>query len=170
MMKPDADTAATVPDAPPAAGPDRALGAPLLDPPLPAEALAAAEGAADDEPDLATPTETPITPHVSAAAAAIHRRLLFASDRRTLDRRASLAVGAETAPPGGEDGRGDGVALVLPAAGGSEVALDTGRSERDSYRSVGRKSVILALLLLDYSGIYAEGTQPSCEDPWRRLG
>jgi hypothetical protein len=131
MVKPDEDTLATVPDAPPAAGPDRALGALPLDPLLLPEATAAG-GAAVDEPDLAMPTESPITPHISAAAAAIHRRLLFVSNRRTFDRRAIWAAGAKTAPSGGEDGGGEGVANVLSAGGGSEVAFDAGRSEGDS--------------------------------------
>jgi hypothetical protein len=132
MVKPDEDTLATVPDAPPAAGPDRAVGALPLDPPLLLEAMAAAGGVAVDEPDLAIPTESPITAHVSAAAAAIHRRLLFAHNRSIPDRRAVWAVGAETVPSGGEDGGGDAVVQARPAAGGSEVGFDTGRSERDS--------------------------------------
>jgi hypothetical protein len=37
MVKPDADTLATVPDAPPAAGPDRALDPPPPDPAPPAK-------------------------------------------------------------------------------------------------------------------------------------
>jgi hypothetical protein len=66
-VKPDVDTLATVPDAPPAAGPDRAL-----DPPLPAAvvgvpAAAVVEGdvaLGEDEPQAASP----ITPHINAAA------------------------------------------------------------------------------------------------------
>jgi hypothetical protein len=44
MMKLDVDMLATVPDAPPAAGPDRALDPPPADPGPPAEPLLAAAG------------------------------------------------------------------------------------------------------------------------------
>jgi hypothetical protein len=44
MVKPDADTLATVPDAPPAAGPDRALDPPPPDPGPPAKPLLEAAG------------------------------------------------------------------------------------------------------------------------------
>ena len=75
-MKPDVETVTTVPDAPPEAGPDRALDPPPPDPRPPAEPLLAAvpEGdvaAAEDVPQA----ETPITAHISAAAM-IHRLLL----------------------------------------------------------------------------------------------
>lgn len=77
-MKPDVDTLSTVPDAPPAAGPDRAL-----DPPPPAalvEVLTAAVvdgdvAVGEDEPH----PESPITPHINAAAM-IHRLLLLESN------------------------------------------------------------------------------------------
>lgn len=58
MVKLDVDTVPTVPDAPPEAGPDRALDPPPPDPTLPAEPLPAAvtegEAAAAVEPASAT--------------------------------------------------------------------------------------------------------------------
>jgi len=78
-VKLDLDTLPTVPDAPPEAGPDRAL-----DPRPPAEPLpaAVAEGevaVAEDGPQAA---ESPITAHISAAGM-IHRLRMFDSNRRT---------------------------------------------------------------------------------------
>src|ERR1700730_14962125 len=101
MLKLDADTLPTVPAAPPVAGPDRALDAPPPDPLPPAEPRAEAGCAGVDERDVARPTESPITAHAAAAATAIHRRLLVASNRPTLGQRACLAVGAETGGGGG---------------------------------------------------------------------
>jgi hypothetical protein len=63
------DTPATVPAAPPEAGPDRAL-----DPPEPLPAVAEGDVAvAEDVPQAA---ESPITTHISTAPM-IHRLLLF---------------------------------------------------------------------------------------------
>jgi hypothetical protein len=90
MVKPDVDTLPTVPDEPPAAGPDRALDPPPAAPPLPgprcpgaAEGdVAVAEGVvAVAEGVVAQPAVSPTTAHVSAAAT-IHRRLPFGSRRR----------------------------------------------------------------------------------------
>ncbi|HEY3671193.1 MAG TPA: hypothetical protein VGN51_09665 [Acidimicrobiia bacterium] len=80
-MKPDVDTLSTVPDAPPAAGPDRAF-----DPPPPAvvvEVLTALVvevevAAGEEEPQPVTP----IAPHINAAAVT-HRLLLFERYRCT---------------------------------------------------------------------------------------
>ena len=74
-MKLDVDTLSTVPDAPPAAGPDRALDPPPVAPPP-------GPGCPDDadgdvpvaEGDAAQPAASPITADISAAAT-IH--LLF---------------------------------------------------------------------------------------------
>ncbi|HAF19316.1 MAG TPA: hypothetical protein DCK96_06150 [Chloroflexi bacterium] len=68
-MKPDVDTPATVPAAPPEAGPDRALDPP----PLPAAIAEGDVAVAEDVPQAA---ESPITRHVSTAPM-IHRLLLF---------------------------------------------------------------------------------------------
>src|ERR1700730_13906354 len=80
MVKLDLDTLLTVPNAPPAAGPDRAL-----DPPPRAmveeDAVVADEGAADTE-DEARPTESPVAAHISAAAT-IRPRRVFDRDCRT---------------------------------------------------------------------------------------
>jgi len=118
IVKLDVDTLSTVPDAPPAAGPDRALD--------PEGDVAVAEG------DVAQPAESPITPHMSAAAA-IHPLLLFDSNRRTLGRRAWLAMVAEADESGEDNGGGGGAAPAppeLPATGGPDVALETGRAGR----------------------------------------
>lgn len=136
-MKLDGDTLSTVPDDPPAAGPDRALDAPPPDPVPPATPLAVVgtAGAAVVEWDAARPTESPSTAHISAAATAIHRRLLLASNRRILGLRACSAVGEEADQSGEEAGGGGGVVPVppeLPAADGSEVVFDAGRPERVS--------------------------------------
>src|SRR5260370_31163094 len=108
----------TVPAAPPAAGPDRALDPPPLDPKPPApppgpgcpdvaEGDAVADrGVAVAGGDVAQPAESPITAHVSAAAT-IPPPLLFDSNRRTLGRRACSAVVTE-ADPAGEDAGGVG--------------------------------------------------------------
>ena len=78
-MKPDAVTLLTVPDAPPVAGPDRAL-----DPPPPAaveDDVAVVEGAAAfDEGDVAQPANSATTAPIDAAT--IHPRLGFDSSRR----------------------------------------------------------------------------------------
>ena len=112
MVKLAVDTLLTVPAAPPGAGPDRALDPSPLDPEqlpeLLAESLAEglaeplAEGLAEPLPelrsfavaegDVARPTESPITAHVSAAAT-IHPLLLFDSNRRPLGRRAGSSGG-----------------------------------------------------------------------------
>ena len=101
MAKLDLETLVTVPDDPPAAGPDRALDPPPPGPGCPAVAegdVAVAEG------DVAQPAETPITAHISAAAA-IRPLLLFGSNRRTLGRRAWLAMVTDVALETGRAGR-----------------------------------------------------------------
>ena len=89
-MKLDADTLSTVPDAPPEAGPDRALDPAPPDPRPPAGPLPAAVG----EGDVAVAkdvlqAESPTTALVSAAAM-IHRLLLFERNRCTADLRAAI--------------------------------------------------------------------------------
>ena len=119
IVKPDLDTLTTVPDAPPWAGADRALGAPVP------EALAATSGAAVAEGDVAKLTGSPIAANISTAAAT-RPLLLFASHRRTLGRRSGSAMGAPADPSGQERGGGGGAAPALLATRGSEVALRTG--------------------------------------------
>src|SRR5450755_3749979 len=116
IVKPAVDTLPTVPDAPPAAGPDRAL-----DPPPPAappaspgrpdvaedagaaaeEAAAAVEEVAVGE-DVAVGDADDAQPAASAitAAATIHRPLLFDSNRRTFRRCVCSAVLAATVESG----------------------------------------------------------------------
>ena len=136
-MKLDVDTLPTVPDDPPEAGPDRAL-----DPPPPAASLPGpgcpdvAEGdVAVAEGDVAQPAESPITAHISAAAT-IHPLFLFDSNRRTLGRRAWLAMVTEAHESGEDTGGGGGAASAppeLPATGGPDIALETGRARRVSW-------------------------------------
>jgi hypothetical protein len=139
IVKLDVDTLSTVPDAPPAAGPDRALD-PGGDVAVAEGDVAVAEGdVAVAEGDVAQPAESPITAHISAAAE-IHPLLLFDSNRRTLGRRAWLAMVAEADESGEDAGRGGGAAPAppeLPANGGPDVALETGRGGRVSWGLVG---------------------------------
>ena len=131
-MKLDADTLLTVPDAPPEAGPDRALDPPPPDPRPPAEPLPAAVGegdvaVAEDVPQAA---ESPITTLISTTAM-IHRILLFDSNRRTPGRRSCLAMVTEAAESGEDAGGGGNTALAppeLPATDVPDVALETGRA------------------------------------------
>jgi hypothetical protein len=110
--------------------------------------LAATGLAAVVEREVTTPTESPITAHIAAAVTTIHRRLLFASNLRSLGRRACLALGAEADPSGEEAGGGGGVAPEVSAGDGAEVAVDTGGPERVSSSGfVGSKSLMMALLL-----------------------
>jgi hypothetical protein len=87
MVKLVVDTLPTVPTAPPAAGPERALD-PLASDPRPlGEPVAATGFGALGEDDVVRPMERPITVQTSAAAATtIHRPLLLDSNRRTLRR------------------------------------------------------------------------------------
>jgi hypothetical protein len=77
MVKLDVDTVATVPDAPPAAGPDRALDPPPPDPKPPPEPAPVAVGVGEvagvvDVPQADTAITTPSSP-----AATIHRLFRF---------------------------------------------------------------------------------------------
>jgi len=89
-VKPDVDTLATVPAAPPEAGPDRALDAPPPDPRPPAAPLPAAEEGVAGAADVPQ-AESPITAHIGAAAM-IHRLFLFDSNRRIAGRRSRSAM------------------------------------------------------------------------------
>src|SRR5580692_7583751 len=85
MVKLDLDTRRTVPAAPPAAGPDRAL-----DPAPPTWCPADAGCAADAGPDVATPTER--APRLNTVATTINPCVLGDSSRRTLERRSCRAM------------------------------------------------------------------------------
>jgi hypothetical protein len=98
-LKLDADTLLTVPDDPPAAGPDRAFDPPPPNPERRGELLADAlcgalegDAAVACEDVLAHPV-TPIAGTISAAAT-IHPFLLFGRNRRSLDRRVALVSGS----------------------------------------------------------------------------
>jgi hypothetical protein len=139
-VKPDVDTLATVPDAPPEAGPDRALDPPPPDPRPPAEPLPAAVAEGDvTVVEDAPQAESPITAHISAAAM-IHRLLRFDSNRRTLGRRSCSGMGTEAAESGEDARGGSGAAPAppeLPATGGPDVVLETGRAGTVSSGLVG---------------------------------
>jgi hypothetical protein len=83
-VKLDVDTLTTVPDAPPEAGPDRALDPPPPDPRPPAEPLppAVAEGDVAVADDVLQAAESPTTTHISTATM-IHRFLLLDRNPRT---------------------------------------------------------------------------------------
>jgi hypothetical protein len=124
MVKPDVVTLLTVPMAPPAAGPDRALDAL---PPAVVEgvggvvegdgAVVEGDAAVDEGDDVAQPAKSAIAP--IDAAATIHRRLGFDSNRRAFGRRACWAM--DTGPDGsGEGAGGPGVAPVSGELVGSQ--------------------------------------------------
>ncbi len=124
-MKPDVDTVATVPDAPPEAGPDRALDPPPPDPKPPADPLpaAVADGDVAVTEDVPQAAERPITALISTAGM-IHRLLLFDSNRRTPGRHGCLAMVTE-ADESDED------------TGAPDLALETGRAGTVSWGLVG---------------------------------
>jgi hypothetical protein len=143
-VKLELDTLSTVPDDPPAAGPDRALDPPPPDPKCPA---GAEEDAADAGGAAARPTDSPVTENITAAAM-IRPLLRFHNSRRILGRRTSLAMGADWS---GEDAGGGGAGAVppeLPATDGGAVALDTGPSGGVSSGMVGSYSFMMALSYL----------------------
>jgi hypothetical protein len=90
MVKLDVDTLPTVPDAPPEAGPDRALDPAPPDPGLAATPLLGTGAPAAVEGDVARTAESPIAAHTSAAVTI--QLIRFDSSRRTLSQRARLAV------------------------------------------------------------------------------
>ena len=146
-MKLDGDMLSTVPDDPPAAGPDRALeppppATPLPDPKRPdgaEEEVAVVEEEVVAEEDAAQAAQRPNTAHISPAAA-IRLLALLESNRPTVSRRACLAVVTE-ADESGQDACGGGGAAPappeLPATGGPDVALETGRAGTLSRGLVG---------------------------------
>jgi hypothetical protein len=93
IVKPEDDMLVTVPDAPPAAGPDRAL-EPAPPEPL-VELLGDTEGTAVAEDDVARPTETPIAEHANTPAT-IHLLLLVVRKRRTRDDRVGVLDSGRT--------------------------------------------------------------------------
>jgi len=130
-VKLDVDTLATVPDDPPAAGPDRALDPPPLDPRPPVEPLPAAVAEGDvavteDAPHAASPITAP-----TSEAAMIHRLRPTDSNRHTLGRR-RCSVTVTEADASGEaacDGGGASPApCEAPAIGGPDVASETVRA------------------------------------------
>jgi hypothetical protein len=157
MVKLDVDMLPTVPDAPPEAGPDRALdpAPPDADPPatpLPGAGcpacgdVAVGEAAVGGE-DVARPTETAITAHTSAATT-IHLPMRFDSNRLTRALCACSARVTDADRCGDGVGGGGGAAAALsdlPATGGSDVALDAGWAGTVSWGFVGSRSFMVAL-------------------------
>ena len=89
MMNPDLDTLVTVPDDPPAAGPDRVLDPPP-DPSAPGVWALEVGCAADAAGDARKPTESP-TMGAKNAAATMLRHFFFVSTRRTFGLRSCWA-------------------------------------------------------------------------------
>jgi len=122
------DRLSILPDAPPAAGPDRALD-PLPADPVPlAAVLPDASCPADAEGEVARPTGNPISGNISAVTA-IHLPPLFDSNRRTPGGRACLAAVSEVDRSGEEADEGGGAASELPATtAGLDIAVESGWS------------------------------------------
>jgi hypothetical protein len=98
---------------------------------------------------VAAQPESPITAHISAAAA-IDSLLLFDINRRTQGLRARLAMVTEAAESGEDAGGGGGAVPApaeLPATGGPGVALEAGRAGRVSWGLVGSSSTRAILTL-----------------------
>jgi hypothetical protein len=132
-VKLDLDTLPTVPDDPPAAGPDRAFDPPPPERGPPAGPLPDASCPADAEGDVARPTESPITGTITAAAM-IRPIFRFHSNRRTRGRRACVAAVTTDESCEGAGGS-DGAAPAwpeLPTIDGVDAALETGRAGRVS--------------------------------------
>jgi hypothetical protein len=99
------------------------------------DAAVVEEDVAVVEGDLAQAAASATTADTSAAGT-IHPPLLFDGPRRTVGRRACLAMvgnGAES----GEDAGADPAPPELPATGGPDVTLETGRPGRVSCWLVG---------------------------------
>jgi len=125
MVKLDLDTLPTVPDDPPAAGPDRALDPPPAELRLLAGLLANTGCVADAAGEVAKPTESPITGDIAAATN---------SNRRIL-RRGCLEMVTETNPLGEHFLGRDGTAPVLPpprTTDGPGATSDTDSAEKAS--------------------------------------
>jgi hypothetical protein len=153
-VKLDVDTPVTVPDVPPAAGPERALDAPPAAAPLlGAGAVEVAEGgvAVADEDDGAQPAASPTTVAVTAAAT-IHPFLLFDRNRRTPGRRMGTEADESGAAPAPAE---------LPALGGPDIALGTAPGGTGSWGLVGSYSFMMALL--SGSGTCTESASRACE-------
>jgi hypothetical protein len=126
--KPDVDTLPTLPDDPPAAGPDRALDPAAPDPeptPLPGAGCPAV-----GEEEVAKTMDAAITAHKSAAATT-HRLIRLDTSRRSHGRRACSGMVTEVEPP---------------ASGWPGGVLDTGRAGGGSWELVGSWSFMVELL------------------------
>jgi hypothetical protein len=141
MVKLDVVTLSTVPDAPPEAGPERAL-----DP----RPLAVAEGddvAVAEEEAAVQPAESPITAHISAAAT-ISPLLLFDSNRGTLRRYACVATVTEADGSGEDAGDAASAPSALQGTDGPDVRLEAGRAGTVSWGLAGSKTFMMAVLLV----------------------
>jgi hypothetical protein len=164
MVKPEVDRVLTVPTAPPAAGPDRALDPPPPDPsgprgppPEAAAPLAAAEVLVDAtcpavaEEEVVRLTVSPITTPMMARAEIHPIRWLrrVENHRRTPERGAGSAE-VTRAGPSGEEAGGGGGAVPAPiesaAADGPDAVLDAGGMGRVSSGPVGSCWFMMVLL------------------------
>jgi hypothetical protein len=131
-VKLDLDTLPTVPDDPPAAGPDRAFDPPPPERGPPAGPAPEASCPADAEVEVARPTDSPITGTMMAAAT-IRPPFVFHNNRRTLGRRPGVAAvtrADESSEPADGSGGAAPASPELPIVDGPDVALETGRVGR----------------------------------------
>jgi hypothetical protein len=112
-----------------------------------------AEGDAVAEEDVARPTDSPITAHISAAAA-IHPPILFDSNRHTRGQRSRWAVVTEAELSGDEAGAEDAGPAPPdpPAIDGPDGAPDMGPASRFSSGFIGSYSFTW---LSSYADVYA---------------
>jgi hypothetical protein len=138
-VKPELDTLVTVPEDPPAAGPDRALDPPAAAPGGPAVWLLDAAGVAAAAGDARRPTESPIM-GASIAAATMRRHFFFVNRRRTFGLRSHWAE-VTSSDHSGEDVEWAGAAVAASteplAIDGSDVVLAAEGSESVAWGVVG---------------------------------
>ncbi len=140
MVKPDLDTLLTVPDEPPAAGPERALDPPPTNRGPPAGTLLDVDGAADAGEDSTRPRESPMMGTNSVAATMV-RHFFFVSNGRTLARGTNLVVGIEADRSAKDEGGESASApALLAAAEGPDVVFGAGRLGRWSWFVASRSS------------------------------
>jgi hypothetical protein len=134
-VKLDLDTLLTVPDDPPAAGPDRAFDPLPLAPP--AAVLPDTGCAADAGADVASPMESPMTGAISAATA-IRPTFLFENSRHTFCRRDRSVDGFDWfAEKAGGRASPAPVSLELPATEDAEFRVGARLGEKSLRGLVG---------------------------------
>jgi hypothetical protein len=141
MVKTDLDTLPTVPEDPPADGPDRALDPPPLPRGAPAECSLDAGWVADADGDSRSPTESPIIGS-NIAAVTMVRHFALVSTRRTLGSRRWVAVITAADQSGNGAGGGGAESSSWPECVGADVVSDVGRLGRN------RSGLVWSLLLM----------------------